>query len=81
MKLMKLKMQRIAMAACGLALGSGLAQAKDFSPLGQVEKDGALGTVETVPEHGGVGVFTAIGVLGITAWMLFRQLRRQRQQQ
>ena len=76
---MILKMQRIAMSVCGLALGSGISHAKDFSPLGQVEKDGAIGTIETVPEHGGTAAFTAIGLLGIFAFMLFRKLRRQHQ--
>lgn len=75
---MKLKIQRIAMAVCSLALGTGIAHAKDFSPLGQV-KDVPIGFVETVPEHGGVGVFTAIGLVGIFALMLFRKLRRQHQ--
>ena len=74
---MKLKVQRIVMAICGLALGTGIAQAKSFSPLGQMEKDGAMGINETVPEHGGVGAFTAIGLLGIFAYMLIRKMRRQ----
>lgn len=78
---MKLKMQRIAMAVCSLALGGGVAHAQSkLSPLGLFEKETAIGFVETVPEHGGVGAFTAIGLLGIFAYMLLRKLRRQPQQ-
>ena len=66
---MKQKMTTIVIALCTVLLGSSAAAHAKGTPLGF--------QVETVPEYGGAGVFTAIGVLGIVAVTLYRKLGRK----
>ena len=69
---MRQKMTAMVISLCTVILGSGLATnasaQKAMNPLGAF--DGQV----TVPEYGGVGAFTVIGVLGIVAVTLYRKL-------